>query len=248
MGGTMKIIKLIGGLTILFGLIGCVEPYSPVGKENELPPEIVETIPADGADDVSAQTTVSINFSKPLMGDSVHTSSVILLESEIKLNYEVNLSEDGKSVEIIPEDQLNEGAEYSVEIYRIITDEAGLPLKTDGTDSPYRFSFSVKTVAPVIVKTVPEAGEEVIASELEKITVEFSKKMDVSTINESTVLLTDVDCEVSYDEETMTVILTPNIKLTHSTSYNIIITDAVKDIAGTSIGSDVIINFTTAEE
>nr|MBP7434487.1 Ig-like domain-containing protein [bacterium] len=68
------------------------------------------------------------------------------------------------------------------------------------------------------------------------------------TINESTVLLTDVDCEVSYNEETMTAVLTPKIKLTHSTLYNIIITDAVKDIAGTSIGSDVIINFTTAEE
>ncbi len=150
MGGTMKIIKLIGGLTILFGLIGCVEPYSPVGKENELPPEIVETTPADKADDVSAETTVLINFSKPLMDASVHTSSVIILENEISLNYAVSLSEDGKTVEIIPENKLNEGSLYSVEVYRIITDEAGLPLKTDGTDSPYRFSFSIKTVAPVI--------------------------------------------------------------------------------------------------
>jgi hypothetical protein len=248
MGGTMKIIKLIGGLTILFALTGCVEPYSPVGKGNELPPEIVETTPVDGTDDVSAETTVSIKFSKSLMDTSVHTSSIIMLENEISLNYAVNLSEDGKSVEIIPESELNEGSLYSVEVYRIITDEAGLPLKTDGTDSPYRFSFSIKTVAPVIVKTVPEAGEEAKASELEEITVEFSKKMDASTINESTVLLTDVDCEVSYDEETMTAVLTPGIKLTHSTSYNIIITDAVKDIAGTSIGADTIINFTTAEE
>lgn len=244
----MKIIRFISILTIFFALAGCVEPYSPVGKGNELPPEIVETTPVDGADDVSADSTVLIKFSKPLMDTSVHTSSIILLENGNRINYEVKLSEDGKAVEMIPEDQLNEGAEYSVEVYRIITDEAGLPLKTDGTDSPYRFSFSVKTVAPVIVKTVPEAGEEVIASELEKITVEFSKKMDASTINESTVLLTDVDCEVSYDEETMTAILVPNIKLTHSTSYNIIITDAVKDIAGTSIGADTIINFTTAEE
>ena len=68
----MKIIKLIGVLTIFFALTGCVEPYSPVGKGNELPPEIVETTPVDGADDVSAETTVSINFSKPLMDTSVH--------------------------------------------------------------------------------------------------------------------------------------------------------------------------------
>jgi hypothetical protein len=121
-------------------------------------------------------------------------------------------------------------------------------LKTDGTDSPYRFSFSVKTVAPVIVKTVPEAGEEVIASELQNITVKFSKMMAVSTINNSTVLLSDVDCEVSYNEETMTAVLTPFAKLTHSTSYNIIVTTAVKDISGISLESDAIINFTTAEE
>ena len=182
------------------------------------------------------------------MDTSVHTSSIVLLENEIQLNYEVNLSEDGKTVEIIPADQLNEGSLYAVEIYRIITDKAGIPLKTDGTDSPYRFSFSVNTVAPVIVKTVPEAGEEVTASELEEITIEFSKKMDASTINESTVLLSDVDCEVSYDEETMTAVLTPGIKLTHSTSYNIIVTTAVKDIYGTPLENENIINFVTAQE
>jgi hypothetical protein len=115
----MKIIKLIGGLTILFGLIGCVEPYSPVGKGNELPPEIVETAPVDNADDVSSDTTVLINFSKPLMDTSVHTSSVVLLKNGIRTNYAVELSENGETVEIIPENELNEGSLYSVEVYRI---------------------------------------------------------------------------------------------------------------------------------
>lgn len=242
-----KIFRLFLSFFICFTVFSCVEPYSPVKEIDSIPPEVSETSPADQENDVPADISVTIKFSKPVLSSTVHSSSIKMTCDDATVPAEVKVLEDGITAQIVPLSELIEGKEYAVEIERSITDINGLPLKTDGTDSPYVFSFTVVSTIPSVTATSP-ADSEIVASEtLEKITVTFSEDMDPATINESTFFVEDVFGAVEYDAGTMTASFIPDAKLMHSTSYTLILTNGIKDLAGISI-QNTSVNFSTAEE
>ena len=245
----MKKLTLNLSVFICFLLAGCVDPYLPVEKGDTDPPEIVETTPENGEVGVSKEGKVTVKFSKGVSPLTVHEESIILTtEGNKMVECEIELSDDWTEVELTPLNELTEGKVYSVKIARTITDINGLPLKTDGTDSPYRFSFSVETVFPVVAETYPEEGAVVSPSDLEAVTVRFSKPMDVLTIDESTVYLADVWGNVTYDKETYTASFIPDAPLSYGTNYKLIVTGKAKDSAGLNIQEDFIVNFMTSED
>lgn len=231
-----------------FIFTGCAEPYSPVKDVDSTPPEVSETSPADNESSVPADSTVVIRFSKPVSNPTVHSSSIKMIFGNLEIPGELILSENATSVEFIPEIPLNEGGIYTVEVERTITDLNGLPLKTDGTDSPYRFSFTILSTVPSVIASSPADSETVVASTLENITVTFSEDMDPATINNSTFFIEDTYGDVEYDTETKTASFIPDEKLMHSTSYQLILTNGITDLAGIPLENGMIINFITAEE
>jgi len=244
----MKKLTLNLSVFICFLFAGCADTYLPVDKGDTDPPEIIETSPENGESGVSKESTVTVKFSKGVSPLTIHEESIILMTGNHEVDCEIELSEDWTEVELTPLNELTEGKVYIVKIARTITDINGLPLKTDGTDSPYRFSFSVETIFPVVVETFPEEGAVVSPSELEAVTVRFSKPMDILTIDESTVYLADVWGDVTYDKETQTASFIPDAPLSYGTDYKLIVTGKAKDSAGLNIQEDFIVNFITSEE
>lgn len=242
-----KIFKVFIPFFICFTLFSCAEPYSPVKDIDSTPPEVSGTSPADQESDVPADISVEIKFSKTVLSSTVHSSSIKMTCDNAVVPAEVTVLEDGITAQMVPLSELIEGKEYTVEIERSITDTNGLPLKTDGTDSPYVFSFTVVSTIPSITGTNPADSEVVSAETLEKITVTFSEDMDPATINESTFFVEDVFGTVEYDAGTKTASLSPDTKLMSSTSYTLILTNGIKDLAGISI-QNTSVNFSTAEE
>jgi hypothetical protein len=86
----------------------------------------------------------------------------------------------------------------------------------------------------------------------EPIRVTFNKKMDASTINTSTFLISGVTGTVTYDPSPFyspyyySAYFTPSSYLAPSTKYTITITPTVKDISGNSLGGYYINSFTTS--
>lgn len=227
---------------------GCVESYSPVKEAESSPPEVMTTAPEQGATNVAVDSSVVITFTKALDGTTVHSDSVITWCDDEIFEQDVTISENMKTVTLSSENVLSEGAICEVEVMRTIKDLFGLPLKTDGSNASYKFSFSVTKGAPLIVSTFPEEAQNVKTSEVETVTVTFSEAMNADTVTEKTILVSDCSGDVTYDSETKTATYTVLEGIETMRSYKLIVTGEVADQNGIPMGEDVIINFSTGEE
>jgi len=244
----MKKLTAISIIAVSFFWVSCVESYSPVEEVDSSPPEVMSTAPLNGDTDVATDSSVVINFTKELDTATVHSDSIATwCDGEI-FEQEVKLSGDLKIVTLSSETVMNEGAECEVEIKRTVTDIFGLPLKTDGSNASYKFSFSVASAAPTVTATYPEEAQAVTTSEVEKVTVTFSEAMDADTITEKTILVSDCSGDVAYDSKTKTAKFTVTEGILPERSYKLIVTGEVADSNGITMGEDVIINFSTGEE
>jgi len=227
---------------------GCVESYSPVNDPESSPPEVMTTVPENGATSVATDSSVVITFTKALDSATVNTESITTWCDNEFFEQEVTLSEDMKTITLSSENIMSEEAHCEVEIKRAVKDLFGLPLKTDGSNASYKFSFTVIKEAPSVESTFPQEAQKVTPSEVEEITVTFSEAMDADTITEKTILVSDCSGDVTYDSETKTATYTVIEGIEASRSFKLIVTGEVADISGIPMGEDVIINFSTGEE
>ncbi|MEK6713901.1 MAG: Ig-like domain-containing protein [Nitrospirota bacterium] len=86
-----------------------------------------------------------------------------------------------------------------------------------------------------------------------RIGVTFSKSIDISSLNNSTVIVyivgefndVTVHGELTYDSDTNTAYFIPDGELSYSTNYRIVVTPDVKDTEGNNLTSEYIWEFTT---
>jgi fibronectin type 3 domain-containing protein len=102
--------------------------------------------------------------------------------------------------------------------------------------------------APTVTSTVPASDEtDVSVGSFPRAT--FSRAMDASTINNSTVALTGpagaVAAGVSFDAPSRTVTLTPYAPLAFSTTYTMTLASTVKSLDGAPLGTPYTWQFTT---
>ena len=104
------------------------------------------------------------------------------------------------------------------------------------------------TTPPLINSTIPsENAANVPVTTL--LTASFSETMAVSTINTTTFTLkngtTPVSGSVTYDSHTKKAIFIPANYLSYSTTYTVVITTGVEDMAGNNMQTTYIRNFNT---
>ncbi|HJT30677.1 MAG TPA: N,N-dimethylformamidase beta subunit family domain-containing protein [Pirellulales bacterium] len=105
------------------------------------------------------------------------------------------------------------------------------------------------TRPPAVVSQLPASGATSVDVHA-AVSIGFSKLMNASTINTSTVYLqaegssTSVPATVSYSGSTA--ILTPSAPLAYNTTYNVTVSGSVADTGGNPLGSAVTWSFTTA--
>jgi len=102
-------------------------------------------------------------------------------------------------------------------------------------------------LAPAVISVDPANGV-VNPPATTAVTVKFSEAIDESTINENTFMLmngsSEVDGSVVYDSVTRSAVFTPDSALATNSTYTVLITTGIKDLAGLSLTAEYTSTFT----
>ena len=121
----------------------------------------------------------------------------------------------------------------------------------DGTTWAYRYASSnspnqVDTTSPYVISTRPSLNSEnqPINS---TISVNFSERLDISTLNSETFIVTSDSTNISgaISHTGLTAIFTPSSNLDYNTTYFVTINTDIADIAGNTLEADYNFEFTT---
>jgi hypothetical protein len=123
------------------------------------------------------------------------------------------------------------------------------------TNGNYQVLYAQDNTPPSVTAVVPASGATGVSPTAE-IRVSFSEALDVSTINNSTIILFDqtanpVSATVTYNPSTHTAVLQPSNVLQGSKTYTVGVESGatgIKDFAGNPMTSDFIWAFTTTNQ
>jgi len=167
-------------------------PYSPRDSiicSSGSPPTVVFTVPDSGDIDVSLSANIGVWFSRDIDTSTVNNSTVIITgwDGSSFRSYSFNKTCPMPTFCVLdPTTNFRPNEEVTVRFTNSITDADEIPLtpkvivfRTQGVD----------TLNPVIVFTTPDSGATNVPQNT-KISVQFSKDMDTTTINTSNITIT----------------------------------------------------------
>lgn len=108
-------------------------------------------------------------------------------------------------------------------------------------------SFTVDTVSPSVVSVAP-GNNDVLVPPSQTISAVFSESMEPSSFADKFVVSSsggNVSGSVSYDASSKTVTFTPSSSLAYNTTYDVILSSEVRDVAGNIVGVSKNWQFTT---
>ena len=213
------------------------EPTGPTGDTT--PPTIVLTVPSNGADNVSVDSSVVAVFSEPIDSNSVTAASFAFSGG-----VDGDLDFSGDSVIFTADNSLAYSTSYTATISTAVTDRAGNHLA-----SAYSWSFTTEgdpaTTPPTIISTVPTDGAIGYAADL-PVTATFNKAIDPATLTDASFYLDNgATGSVSYSNWVAT--FTPDDTLEFNTLYTATITTAVADTFGNNLAAEQDWSFTTGD-
>lgn len=89
------------------------------------PPQVVSRVPEPGAQEVWVQSPIRAEFSEPVKRSTVTKESVHLTVGDVAVAHTVSLSEDGKTVTVVPVTQMTAPSAVTLAFSRTVTDLAG---------------------------------------------------------------------------------------------------------------------------
>ncbi|WNZ61994.1 Ig-like domain-containing protein [Myxococcus sp. MxC21-1] len=89
------------------------------------PPRVVSRVPEQGAQEVWVQSPIRAEFSEPVKQSTVTTESVHLTVGDVAVAHTVSLSEDGKTVTVVPVTQMTAPSTVALAFSGTVTDLAG---------------------------------------------------------------------------------------------------------------------------
>ena len=210
---------------------------------DQIPPEITDKMPGDGATYVSANSSVSVLFSEAIDPTTLDTATFTLSDGSGPLGGAVSYAPAMRTATFTPGAPLSHNTLHTVSLSpsALIRDLAGNSLP----QTSWNFTtIPGETILPIVSATVPsnQAGNVAVFNPVSAV---FSEDMDPATINTATFLVTGVSGSVSYDGATRTARFTPDAPLTNATTYTATITTAARDLAGNGIPLAKAWNFTT---
>jgi len=208
-------------------------------------PAVISVIPLKNAISVAVTIQPAVTFSEVMKASTIDTASFTLKQGTTIIKGSVSYSD--KTASFTPAENLIAGLVYTGTIKKGAKNEAGISLKSN-----YNWSFTtagsaVDVTAPTVISVVPANNSTSVALN-GKATIVFSKAMDPSTINATTVSLTQgtvvIAGTVAYSGTTA--IFTPASSLEANTVYTGTVSTGAKDLAGNAIAVSTVWNFTTA--
>jgi methionine-rich copper-binding protein CopC len=219
------------------------------------PPTVTSFAPANGADNQSIDTNVTVTFSEAMDAATVNGSTVELRDpSNALVSATVSYNAASLTATLDPNAPLSPGVIYTALVRGGSTDprvkdEAGNALAADVT-----WTFTI-ALPPQVVSTTPAPGATNDSIGVAP-TATFSEALDEMTLDATTVLLTDADTNpvpftISYDASAFRVTLTPQQLLQRGQTYTVTLKGGpaaphITDATGTPLADDFVWSFTTA--
>ena len=206
-------------------------------------PEVTLTDPAKTATDVPLNKAIAVTFSETMNPLTINLSTFTLKQGTTTV--QGTFSHAGKKYTFTPAVNLEAGKVYTGTITTGVKDLAGNALKED-----YTFTFTtvpaIVVILPTVLSTDPQ--NNAIGVALNKaVKINFSVAMDPLSITTSTFTLKQgtnaVAGQVTYNGTTAT--FTPTANLAGGTLYSAEITTGAKNLAGSALAANTVINFTT---
>ena len=202
---------------------------------------MIATFPADGANGVVTNTTVSADFSS-VMNPSTINATTFLLKGPGGTPVAGAVSYAGTIASFTPTVPLATNTRYVATITTGAQDPRGTALAAN-------FAWNFTTAPPAtVISTVPANGATAVAVNTE-ISATFSEAMNPATINAATFTLTGpgatpVAGAITYSGTSAT--FTPTAALATGTLYMATITTGAKDPTGAALAANFVWTFTTA--
>ncbi|MCP4123312.1 MAG: hypothetical protein GY751_16285 [Bacteroidetes bacterium] len=215
--------------------------------ENELfttnvvttPPTVTSTSPDDNATNVNADTVITAIFSESMDVSTITTTTFFVTDGSAYIAGIVIYSDT--TATFTTSSVLEYGKTYKATITTGVKDLEGTSMQSD-----YTWVFTTVASSGFFVESTEPANNAVDVDVHMSIIVNFSKEMDVSTINENTFYVLPATGIVSYSDKIA--MFTPSSSLESNKVYTAILTTGVKDIDGNSMTTNYIWSFTTVEE
>ena len=223
---------------------GMTELPPPFSFETTGPPEVVETVPADGATEVPVGGPFTIGFSTLMDTGSVESA----LRLQPAFAHELRWS--GRLLEIVPTAALDPDREYEITIGERAFDVSGVALGSAVT-------IAFRTVAPGLAAAtlVPADGSNGIAPS-SPIAVIFDRAIDPDSVTAETVSITpdvagslavvDADGEDATRPAEATVLrFDPSGPLAANTTFEVVLAASVRSLDGGGLAEPLAWSFTT---
>ncbi|MDR4506567.1 MAG: Ig-like domain-containing protein [Candidatus Scalindua sp.] len=220
-----------------------------------IPPEFVSVDPPVGAVDVEPMPTIRITLNEALNPDTVNSNTVLFTaDGGDTVSASISITNAGRTITIMPDNELTFNTRYRVVVTTDITDVAGNALEEQintffTTESPDQTSPQVLSVFP------HDGATEVSVSTT--IQIRFTEPVKTETVDSSSFALkaggTEVTGELRFTNGNTGLIFTPDDALPFSTVITIQLTDRITDVwdnqlvdaDGNPLAGPLIYTFTT---
>jgi hypothetical protein len=223
-------------------------PGSVITVPDVTPPTVTATSPAAGVTGVTPTSAITATFSEPIDATTVSSATLIVTTSAgAVIPGTLTYIAASTTAQFTPADGYPSGGTVNVTLTTGIKDVAGNRLASD-----FRFSFTARDVTPPTVVAVSPPNGATGVPPNAPLTVTFSKPMDASAVNASTVLLklastgASVPATVTYDATTLTATISPTASLAYATAYTIVVSTGAKDPVGNSLAAAFSSSFATS--
>jgi len=214
------------------------------------PPEVISTVPANGATGVPVNQALSATFSEAMMPATIDATTFTLAEttSGTAVTGTVNYVAAGSVATFTPSASLAPSTEYTATITTGAEDLAGA-----GLVSSHAWTFTTAAspviVPPTVVATMPlNLATDVPLNQI--VSAAFSKAMNPATINSTTFTLTGpgmtlVPGLLAYAAVGDSLTFTPAANFAPNTLFTATITTGAQDLAGNALAGNYMWTFTT---
>ncbi|MBP6237901.1 MAG: Ig-like domain-containing protein [Saprospiraceae bacterium] len=205
------------------------------------PPTVISTDPASNATNVALDKTVTATFSVAMDPTTINTTTFTLYRGTTQVVGIVTYS--GTTASFNPTADMVSGAIYTATISNEVKNVAGTSMVNN-----YVWTFTTAIATPPTVISTDPASNATNVALGKTVTATFSVAMDPTTINSTTFTLyrgtTQVVGIVTYSGTTAS--FNPTADLVSGAIYTATISNAVKNVAGTSMVNNYVWTFTTA--
>lgn len=213
-------------------------------------PLVSWTSPSDGAVNVPATASITVNFNEPIDPATVTTATFLLRDQHgTAVSGSVTLDASGRTATFVPAAPLAAPRTYTATVTTGVRDTGGNALAAVRS-----WSFSTGAVSdttpPAVTAVDPPAGSACMAT-LGTVGATFDEPIDPLTLSSTTFVLRDalggaVSATVSYAPPVVR--LQPGTSLSGNAQYTATLTTGIKDLAGNALAADYTWSFRTGAE